>query len=170
MEVSLDGSWVNTQKGGGAYFVNVDAGLVTITLDVTNMRFNVVGTAPSAPVDYYVKGDNTNIFPNGWNEGASTKMTDNGDGTYTWTSGQFHLDLGTTYEYKVWGSDGSWHPSGANASFSDNVPGTYTVTITYDDNNDVVSHTLNLVQSDPTYNYTFYVLPSDGSTTPYLYL
>ena len=171
-EVALN-TYHNTQMSGGdngAYQVSVAAGTVTFYFDPAAMKFKVEGTVPVVSNDYYVKGDNTTIFPNGWNEGASTLMTDNGDGTYTWTSGQFHLDLGTTYEYKVWGSDGSWHPSGANASFSDNVPGTYTVTITYDDNNDVVSHTLNLVQSDPTYNYTFYVLPSDGSTTPYLYL
>ena len=102
-EVSLDGSWVNTQKGGGAYFINVDAGPVTITLDVTNMRFKVEGTAPSAPVDYYVVGGDTSIFPNGWNTGSENLMSEN-NGTYTWTASNVHLDAGTTYSFKVLGS------------------------------------------------------------------
>ncbi|MBQ6166852.1 MAG: hypothetical protein IJK41_05410 [Muribaculaceae bacterium] len=158
-EVALN-TYHNTQMSGGdngAYQVSVAAGTVTFYFDPAAMKFKVEGTVPVVSNDYYVKGDNTNIFPNGWNEGASTKMTDNGDGTYTWTSGQFHLDLGTTYEYKVWGSDGSWHPSGANASFSDNVPGTYTVTITYDSNNGTVNAVLNLVQADPQNTYDIYV-------------
>ena len=91
-------SWAPTQRGGGSYTVTVDAGQVTITLDVANMRYKVDGTAPVIVNDYYVIGD---IFPNGWNTGASTLMTDNGDGTYSWTSGEIHLNPGTNYEYKV---------------------------------------------------------------------
>lgn len=151
------GSWATTQKGSGSYAVTVDAGQVTITLDVTNMRYKVDGNELIIPVNYYVKGDDTTIFPNGWNDGASTAMTDNGDGTYTWTSGQFHLDSGTSYAYKVWGDDNSWHPNGDNATFSSNVPGTYTVTITYNNNNETVNATLNLIQADPTYDYDIHV-------------
>ena len=108
-------------------------------------------------ITYYVKGDSTTIFPNGWNDGASTAMFDNEDGTYTWTSSQIHLKKGVIYAYKVWGDDDSWHPNSGNATFSDNVPGNYTVTITYDHNNETVNAVLNLIQPDPTYDYDIYV-------------
>ena len=160
------GSWAPTQKGGGSYAVTVDAGTVTITFDIAHMRYKVEGTALVIIPDYYVVGD---IFPNGWNTGASTQMTDN-NGTYTWISGQMHLDAGTYYEYKVLDSNGTYHPSGANATFHVDVPGTYTVTVTYDSNNGTVNAVPALDQADPSYNYTFYVLPDDGTTTPTLYL
>ena len=154
--VTLD-TWATTQKGGGSYAVTVDAGQVTITFDVANMRYKVEGTAPVISHDYYVMGDNTSIFPNGWSTGNDTQMTDNGDGTYTWTSGQAHLDADANNEYKVYCSDGSYHPSGANATFSATASGTYTVTITYDSNTGDVNATLNTIQLDPVYTYDIYV-------------
>ena len=154
-----------------ADITNLSPGTYYITWDGGNRTTATVSTnAPTAPVityDYYVVG---NIFPNGWNTGASTLMTDNNDGTYTWTSGEVHLDTGTNYEYKVLDSNGTYHPSGANATFSAAAPGTYTVTVTYDSNTGTVDAILNTVQLDPTYNYTFYVLPDDANVTPTLYL
>lgn len=167
--VTLNGAFQNTQLSGGdhgAYQVTVAAGTVMFSLRPADMQFKVEGTVPVITYDYYVVGD---IFPNGWNTGASTQMTDN-NGTYTWTSGQMHLDAGTNYEYKVLDSSGAYHPSGANATFHADVPGTYTVTVTYDSNSGTVNAVPNLVQADPTYTYTFYVLPDDGSVTPTLYL
>ena len=168
VEVSLDGSWVDTQKGSGAYFVNVDAGPVTITLDVTNMRFNVVGTAPSAPVDYYVVGADTNIFPNGWNNGSETLMTEN-NGTYTWTASNVHLEKGTTYQFKVHGSDDSWHPSSNNATFTVDDSGSYNVVFTFDGTN--VNAVPSLIQADPVYTYDIYVryTGSEPASNVFLY-
>ena len=118
-------------------------------------------TSPDAEIviTYYVKGDDTNIFPNGWDSDSNTAMTDNEDGTYSWLSGQFHLNAGTEYTYKVWGDDNTWHPSnvGGNMTFSNTVAGTYTVTITYDSNNETVTAVLNLIQEDPVYTYDIYV-------------
>ena len=168
--VTLNGAFQSTQLAGGdhgAYQVTVAAGTVTFSFKPADMEFKVEGTAPVITYDYYVAG---NIFPNGWNTGASTLMTDNNDGTYTWTSGEVHLDAGTNYEYKVLDSNGTYHPSGANATFSAAAPGTYTVTVTYDNNTGTVDAILNTVQLDPTYNYTFYVLPDDANVTPTLYL
>ncbi len=152
-------SWATTQKGSGAYAVTVDAGTVSITLDVNNMRYRVEGTAPVTSTDYYVKGDSTAIFPDAWSTGSNTAhMTDNGDGTYSWTSGQFHLTAGTAYKYKVYGSDGTWHPlNSGNQTFGENVPGTYTVTVTYDSNNETVTAQLNLVLADPQNAFDIYV-------------
>jgi hypothetical protein len=164
------GSWAPTQKGGGSYAVTLDAGQVTITFDAANMRYKVDGTEPVIAVDYYVKGEDTSIFPDGWSTSSNTaQMTDNGDDTYSWTSAQFHLNAGTDYTYKVYGSNGTWHPlSSGNQTFSADVPGNYTVTVTYDKANETVTAQLNLIQADPSYDYTFYVWLSNGGT-PYLY-
>ena len=164
------GSWAPTQKGGGSYAVTLDAGQVTITFDAANMRYKVDGTEPEIAIDYYVKGEDTSIFPDGWSTSSNTaQMTDNGDDTYSWTSAQFHLNAGTDYTYKVYGSNGTWHPlSSGNQTFSADVPGNYTVTVTYDKANETVTAQLNLIQADPSYDYTFYVWLSNGGT-PYLY-
>ena len=156
-KVVANHSWDFQSWPSSDYELNINA---AGTYDVT-YSFNVITQEVSVnttqPVIYYVKGDDTTIFPNGWNTGTNTAMTDNGDGTYSWESGQFHLAAGTSYAYKVWGDDGSWHPSGANATFSSNVQGNYTVTIYYDSNNGTVTHQLNLVQEDPVYTYNIHV-------------
>ena len=158
-DVDLNGGWSPTQKGGGSYAVTVDAGQVTITLDVAHMQYKVEGTELIIPTDYYVKGADTNIFPDGWSTSSNTaQMSDNGDGTYSWTSGEFHLDAGTNYTYKVYDSKGQWHPQNSgNQTFSSNVPGTYTVTITYDSNNETLTATLNPIQPDPQNTFNIYV-------------
>ena len=158
-DVDLNGGWSPTQKGGGSYAVTVDAGQVTITFDVAHMQYKVEGTELVIPTDYYVKGENTSIFPDGWSTSSNTaQMSDNGDGTYTWTSGEFHLDAGTNYTYKVYDSKGQWHPQNSgNQTFSSNVPGTYTVTIIYDSNNETLTATLNPIQPDPQNTFNIYV-------------
>jgi len=163
-------TYQSTQLAGGdngSYQVTVAAGTVTFYLNPTAMTFKVEGTAPVITTDYYVVGDDTNIFPNGWNTGSENQMADN-NGTFTWSANNVHLYVGTTYEYKVHGSDNSWYPSGNNATFSVNTSGSYNVLFTFDGTN--VTAVPTLIQADPTYNYTFYVLPDDGSTTPSLYL
>ena len=111
-------------------------------------------------VTYYAVGSNTDIFTNGWDMGSGTDMTDNGDGTYSWTSGVAHLAPGTNYEFKVRGDDGSWHPIDSdNQTFSVNLPGTYTVTVTYDSNNETETVTAvpNLIEPDPMNTFDIYV-------------
>lgn len=153
------GSWTTTQKGAGSYAVTLDAGQVTITFDVANMTFKVEGTAPVT--NYFVKGADTSIFPDGWATNSNTaQMTETGNGTgiYTWTSGEFHANAGTNYTYKVYGSDGTWHPlNSGNQTFSADVPGTYTVTITYDSNNETITAQLNTVQLDQVNTFNIYV-------------
>lgn len=99
-------------------------------------------------------GNDTNIFPNGWNTGSENLM-DVDNGTYTWTASNVHLNAGTNYEYKVTGSDNSWYPSGDNATFNVNVSGTYNVVFSFDGTN--VTAVPTLVQADPTYTYDIYV-------------
>ena len=169
-KVVANHSWDFQSWPGSDYELNINA---AGTYDVT-YSFNVitqeVSVTTTQPVIYYVKGDDTTIFPNGWNTGTNTAMTDIGDGTYSWESGQFHLTAGTSYAYKVWGDDGSWHPSGANATFSSNVQGNYTVTIYYDSNNGTVTHQLNLVQEDQSYTYNIRVRYTGSENLGNVYL
>ena len=161
--VTLNGDWAATQRGHGSYAVTLDAGQVTITFDATNMRYKVAGTPLVIPTYYYAKGEDTNIFPDGWSTSSNTtQMTDNGSGIYSWTSSQFHLNAGTNYLYRVYVSDGSWIPSSGNQTFSSNVPGNYTVTVSYNSNNGTVNAELNLIQADPTYTYDIYVRYTGG--------
>lgn len=150
-------TYQSTQLAGGdngAYQVTVAAGTVTFYLNPTAMTFKVEGTAPVITPDYYVVGENTNIFPNGWNTGSENKMADN-NGIYSWSANNVHLDVGSTYEYKVHGSDNSWYPSGNNATFSVNTSGSYNVVFSFDGTN--VTAVPTLVQADPVYAYDIYV-------------
>ena len=149
-------SWPSSNKDYTVSFtgladVEYTFNVVTKAVDVTVTQKSVTPVTP----DYYVIGD---IFPNGWNTGASTKMADdNNDGTYTWTSGLIHLNMGTNYEYKVLDSNGAYHPSGANATFNVSVPGTYTIEVTYDSSTGNVNAVPTLDTADPTYTYDIYV-------------
>ena len=148
---NINSGYTSTQKANGdhgSYKVTVGAGPVTFYFNNVTMQYKVEGTVP--PISYYVVGD---IFPNAWNIGSGTEMEQNGS-IYTWTSGQIHLDRGTEYVYKVKGDDDTWHPSSENMSFSPEISGTYTVTITYDrtdPSNETITAELNLVAADPIY-------------------
>ena len=117
----------------------------------------------SVSYEYFVVGDNTSIFTNGWSRGNSTMMTGSGN-SYTWTSGEVQLTQGTSYQYKVTGSDNSWYPSGDNASFTVNATGTYTVTVTFNKSTGAVNATANLVQ--PIVTTTYYVVGADTGVFP----
>lgn len=160
--VTLNDAYQSTQLSGGdhgSYKVTVAAGSVTFYFNPTAMTFKVEGTAPV--INYYVKGADTNIFPDGWATNSNTaQMTETGNGTgiYTWTSGEFHANAGASFTYKVYGSDGTWHPlNSGNQTFSAEAPGTYTVTITYDSNNETVTAQLNTVQLDQANTFNIYV-------------
>ena len=118
---------------------------------------NVTQTAPTPQIpDYYVIGDNTTLWPGGWdtsNIPASQQMTDNGNDTYTWTVQNVHLDLGGNGGFKVYDSQGHYHPDGMGNEVivSASAPGTYNLTITYDLNSsdDTPTYVLTPVSLDP---------------------
>ena len=163
-KVVQDNSW-STAWPSSNYKLNIgSAGNYDVTFSFNVLTKTVSATATlvtPATVDYYVKGADTNIFPDGWATNSNTaQMTETGNGTgiYTWTSGEFHANAGTNYTYKVYGSDGTWHPLNSdNQTFSADVPGTYTVTITYDSNNETVTAQLNTVQLDQVNTFNIYV-------------
>lgn len=131
---------------------------VTITFDGNNgnnVSHNITTPTPT-PVDYYVIGDNTALWPGGWgtsNIPASQQMTDNGNDTYTWTVQNVHLDLGGNGGFKVYDSQGHYHPDGMGNEVivSASAPGTYNLTITYDLNSsdDTPTYALTPVSLDP---------------------
>jgi hypothetical protein len=158
-KVTLDHAWTNAWPSSNYDYSVGFTGVadVVYSFNVINKDVNVTVTeksvTPTTP-DYYVVGNDTNIFPNGWNTGSENLM-DVDNGTYTWTASNVHLNAGTNYEYKVTGSDNSWYPSGDNATFNVNVSGTYNVVFSFDGTN--VTAVPTLVQADPTYTYDIYV-------------
>ena len=112
-------------------------------------------TPDDAVIDYFVVGDDSSIFPLGWNTGTANQMAED-NGTYIWTANNVHLVIGTDYEYKVTGSDGTWYPDGPdNATFNVNKNGTYHVEFTLDGTN--VNAVPTLVTEDQIYTYDIYV-------------
>lgn len=127
---------------------------VTITFDGSNVSHNITSNTPTTP-DYYVIGDNTALWPGGWSTTdipASQLMTNN-DGTYTWAVQNVHLDLGGNGGFKVYDSQGHYHPDGMGNEVivSASAPGTYNLTITFDPSNsdDMPVVTLTPVTLDP---------------------
>ena len=128
---------------------------VTITFDGSNVSHNITSNTPTTP-DYYVIGDNNALWPGGWSTTdipASQQMTNNGNDTCTWTVQNVHLDLGGNGGFKVYDSQGHYHPDGMGNEVivSASAPGTYNLTITYDLNSsdDTPTYVLTPVSLDP---------------------
>ncbi len=136
----------------GTYYITWDGGSGTTAIVSTD--------APTAPVtpDYYVVGDNATLFPNGWDDDPTRMMTDNGDGTYSWTASNVSLTAGTTYSYKVHSSTGIWYPSGDNQTFDVAISGAYNVVFTFDGQN--VTAVATLIQAADM--GTYYITGSEG--------
>ncbi|MBR7012073.1 MAG: starch-binding protein [Muribaculaceae bacterium] len=150
--VVVNHSWVTAYPVGNANVTGFNgSGTYDVVFTYDPSDNSVSGVATKHTTVFYVVGQDTSIFPNAWEMGTGTAMTDNQDGTYTWTA-EVHLTPGVDYEYKVRGDDNSWHPSGDNQTFNVNVPGTYTLTITYDSNSGTVTATTELVTADPISN------------------
>ena len=150
--VVVNHSWVTAYPVGNASVTGFNgSGTYDVVFTYDPSDNSVSGVATKHTTVFYVVGQDTSIFPNAWEMGTGTAMTDNQDGTYTWTA-EVHLTPGVDYEYKVRGDDNSWHPSGDNQTFNVNVPGTYTLTITYDSNSGTVTATTELVTADPISN------------------
>ena len=150
--VVVNHSWVTAYPVGNASVTGFNgSGTYDVVFTYDPSDNSVSGVATKHTTVFYVVGEDTSIFPNAWEMGTGTAMTDIHDGTYTWTA-EVHLTPGVDYEYKVRGDDNSWHPSGDNQTFNVNVPGTYTLTITYDSNSGTVTATTELVTADPISN------------------
>lgn len=135
----------------GTYEIVYTFNTITQELTVTPTP----ASTPPTPVDYYVIGDNTALWPGGWSTTdipASQLMTNN-DGTYTWAVQNVHLDLGGNGGFKVYDSQGHYHPDGMGNEVivSASAPGTYNLTITYDLNSsdDTPTYALTPVTLDP---------------------
>lgn len=153
-KVVVNHSWVINYPTDNASVTGFDGSgtyNIVFTYNPTNHDVTGVATKQAIATTYYAMGDDTSIFTNGWNTGAGTALTDNGDGTYSWTSGQVQLTAGNNYQYKVYGSDDSWHPSGDNATFQVGLSGTYTVTIIYNEDGDAVEAVTTLVDAGNIY-------------------
>ena len=151
--------WLGDNNGNNVQYTIGNGGNYVVTYTL-NAATGILTVNAHQPVTYYVVGDSTNLFPNGWGIDPTTAMTDNNNGTYTWTMQNVHLYTGS-YPYKVYGSDSSWHPSGANQAFDIHVPGNYTLTVNYDSNTGTVTATTTLIAADPI--NAVYVIGNVGS-------
>lgn len=126
---------------------------IVFTYDPSTHEVTGVATKQIPPVDYYVIGGNTALWPGGWSTTdipTSQQMTNN-DGTYTWAVENVHLDFGA-FGFKVYDSNAVYHPSGSdNVQIDVTEPGTYNLTITFDPSNsdDMPVVTLIPVTLDP---------------------
>lgn len=128
-----------------------------LTLQAGNNYFTYSGGAtvsgPNAAADPAITYYAESSFAGWTTEG--TQMTANGDGSYSKTFPGVSLVAGTTYEYKVYGNDGTsegvWiGDNGENGTFSPSVTGTYDVTITLNSDG-TISHTLVITGAVPIY-------------------
>ncbi len=160
--VVVNHSWLTAYPVGNATVTGFNgSGTYDIVFTYNPSTNAVTGVATKHSTIFYVVGADTSIFPNAWEMGTGTAMTDNQDGTYTWTT-QAHLTPGVYYEYKVRGNDGSWHPDGAdNMTFNVTVPGNYSLTITYNSNDGTVTATPTLIAADPISNV--YIIGNAGT-------
>ncbi len=110
---------------------------LTITFDPRNSDdMPVVTLTPVTldPLTYSVVGSAALFGGTDW--GNAQAMTDDGDGTYSWESGELTLTAGTYY-FKVRDNQGGWYGtagSGNGDNIEVNVPanGTYTLHIDFD--------------------------------------
>ena len=134
-------NWVSTQKssnGNASYYINGANAIYDIFFDTNNSRFWFSQA-------YYVAGTPVDIFPDNWGYGANSKMTNNFDGTYSWTT-TANFTAGGTYQFKVRNSNSSWYPANAgtssgNIELSIDETNEYTLTVYFDGNN--VTYSLN---------------------------
>ena len=108
--------------------------------------------------DYYVVGNDANLFGAVWEENEAGKMTyDETSGTYTWSLSNISLTRGGEYKFKVKGDDGSWRPAD-DIVLNVEHNGTYNLTVTFDGTN--VDYVLTLVEAEN--QGTFYIEGSEG--------
>lgn len=86
---------------------------------------------------YVLAGDNTNVFPNGWDAESSTQvLTDNGDGTYSYSIKDVALAANASFGFKVVDIANSalvWYPA-SNVTYTVKDAATYDFDITFDTN------------------------------------
>lgn len=91
---------------------------------------------------YVLAGNNTNIFPSGWTAESSTQeLTDNGDGTYSYSIVDKALTAGTSFEFKVVDIANSalvWYPA-ENVTYTVNDAATYDFDISFNPSTSAVA-------------------------------
>lgn len=120
--------------------------------DRTQNNSDVTSTYTKYLDTYYATGDNVTVFGTAWSATAK-EMTNDHNGTWTWTSEQFHMDEGNTIGFKVVKNGTDWIPSGTGNEIikTAQASGTYSLKITYTLNASEPQGTLTLVQADPVY-------------------
>ncbi len=107
------------------------------------MAIVVMALSMSAHAGYYIAGEY-----NGWDAGAN-EMTDNGDGTYSYTV--TGLDAGQRQEFKITDGTWDWNFPGPNSWYYTDANGEVTITFNTNEVNDGWSTNINRIQlsTDP---------------------
>ena len=129
---------------------------VTITLNNGSVSCTPNLIQPDVTTTYYVVGAETSIFPNGWNAGSATEMSETSTNNYSWTANNVHLVTGTNYEYKVTDGGSGWYPNN-NAIFTVPKNGTYNVVFTFNSSTHAVNAVPSLITEDQVHTYDIYV-------------
>ena len=91
------------------------------------------------PSKFVLAGDNTDIFPSGWTAESSTQvLTDNGDGTYSYSIKDVALAANASFGFKVVDIANSalvWYPA-ANVTYTVKDAATYDFDIAFNPTND----------------------------------
>lgn len=122
------------------YSIQVPAGhLLTVTVNPTTGT--VTASTSEPPHTYTVAGDNTTLFGSSTWDATNTAndMTDNGNGTYTWTKATT-LSASAEVKFKVC-QDHAWTNSWPSDDYSLILPKGHTLSITYNSSTHAVSHT-----------------------------
>lgn len=92
------------------------------------------------PSIYVLAGNNNTLFPNGWDAKNSTQvLTDNGDGTYSYSIENKTLAAGTSFGFKVVDIANSalvWYPADEDVTYTVNDAATYDFDIAFDPNDE----------------------------------
>ena len=108
---------------------------LTVTYTVDGTPVGTLNLVESIPDLYYVVGEPSSVFPNGWNIDDAQLMTANGT-TWTWSKSPINLTDDATIAFKVKkksGNNETWIPAqGDNITVSPEYgAGNYALTITY---------------------------------------
>ena len=107
---------------------------LTVTYTVDGTPVGTLNLVESIPDLYYVVGEPSSVFPNGWNIDDAQLMTANGT-TWTWSKSPINLTDDAAIAFKVKKKSGNtetWIPEGANITVEPKYgAGNYALVINY---------------------------------------
>ncbi len=136
-EITSSNSTVTLSSSGNNCYLQ--PGTYSFTYNANTHQLTVTGFASDTPIThtYTVAGSSTDLFGTTWDASNSTNdMTDNGDGTYTWTSAAANSSETVTFKVVV---DNNWDNAYPSSDYEIGVPAGHTLTVTFDSSDNSVN-------------------------------